>query len=124
MDPSPLHILGVIVAIALGSALFPTLSLIIACIVKTWERFMGIGQVLTMPVFFASNAISPLSLMPQWLRLVAHVKPLTCQVYALRSLLLKDSASEYGQPLDFAALLAATAILTAITVRMYPRMAV
>ena len=52
----------------LGSALFSTLSLIIACIVKTRERFMGIGQVLTMPIFFASNAIYPLSLMPAWLQ--------------------------------------------------------
>ena len=50
--------------------LFSTLSLIIACIVKTRERFMGIGQVLTMPIFFASNAIYPLSLMPAWLRAV------------------------------------------------------
>jgi ABC-2 type transport system permease protein len=29
---------------------------------------MGIGQVLTMPLFFASNAIYPLALMPPWLR--------------------------------------------------------
>ncbi len=83
---------------------------------------MGIGQVLTMPIFFASNAIYPLSLMPQWLRMVAHVNPLTYQVDALRSLMLKGAASEYGLPLDFAVLLAATAILTAIAVRMYPRM--
>jgi ABC-2 type transport system permease protein len=61
---NPLSILGVVVIIALGSALFSTFSLIIACIVKTRERFMGIGQVLTMPIFFASNAIYPLSLMP------------------------------------------------------------
>jgi len=122
IDPSPLHILGVIAAIAVGSALFSTLSLIIACIVKTRERFMGIGQVLTMPIFFASNAIYPLSLMPQWLRLVAHVNPLTYQVDALRSLMLKGVSSEYGLSLDFAVLLAATAILIAIAVRMYPRM--
>jgi ABC-2 type transport system permease protein len=122
IDPSPLHILGVIAAIALGSALFSTLSLIIACIVKTRERFMGIGQVLTMPIFFASNAIYPLSLMPEWLRMVAQVNPLTYQVDALRALMLKGVTSEYGLPLDFAVLLAATAILTVIAVRMYPRM--
>ncbi|HEU4731826.1 MAG TPA: hypothetical protein VFT22_28220 [Kofleriaceae bacterium] len=34
-----------------------TFSLVIACLVKTRERFMGIGQILTMPLFFASNAI-------------------------------------------------------------------
>ncbi|MDP4078684.1 hypothetical protein [Acidovorax sp. A1169] len=39
------------------AALFSIFSLMTACIVKTRERFMGIGQVLTMPLFFASNAI-------------------------------------------------------------------
>ncbi len=75
----PLSILGVI-TIALGSALFSTLSLIIACIVKTRERFMEIGQILTVPIFFASNAIYPLSLMLPWLRAASHLNPLTYQV--------------------------------------------
>lgn len=48
---SPHAILGVLLAVVLGSAIFSTFSLIIACIVKTRERFMGIGQVLTMPIF-------------------------------------------------------------------------
>jgi ABC-2 type transport system permease protein len=60
----PTHILGVAAFAMPWSALFSTLSLIIACIVETRERFMGIGQVITMPIFFASNAIYPLSLMP------------------------------------------------------------
>ena len=68
----PLAILGVLAGVLLGSALFSTFSLIIACIVKTRERFMGIGQLLTMPMFFASNAIYPLDLMPGWLRVVAR----------------------------------------------------
>src|SRR5208283_5213504 len=57
---SPLPIAGVLCGVVLGSAIFSTFSLIIACIVKSRERFMGIGQVLTMPLFFASNAIYPL----------------------------------------------------------------
>ena len=80
IDLHPLNIIGVAAAIVLGSALFSTLSLIIACTVKTRERFMGIGQVLTMPIFFASNAIYPLSLMPDWLRAVSHLNPLTYEV--------------------------------------------
>ena len=122
IDLNPLNILAVAVVIALGSALFSTLSLVIACVVKTRERFMGIGQVLTMPIFFASNAIYPLSLMPAWLRAVSHVNPLTYEVDVLRSLMLTGGASEYGLPLDFAVLLLATAVLTAIAARMYPRM--
>ncbi|MBV5271725.1 MAG: ABC transporter permease [Afipia sp.] len=41
-----------------------TFSPIIACIVRTRERFMEVGQVLTMPIFFASNAIYPIDIMP------------------------------------------------------------
>jgi ABC-2 type transport system permease protein len=120
----PLPILGVIITIAIGSALFSTLSLIIACIVKTRERFMGIGQVLTMPIFFASNAIYPLSLMPSWLRAASHLNPLTYQVDILRTLMLANGSSQYGLITDFAILLATTAVLVAIAAKMYPRMAV
>src|ERR1022692_3582829 len=43
----PGAIAGVLLAVTLGSAIFSTFSLIMASIVKTRERFMGIGQVLT-----------------------------------------------------------------------------
>jgi len=122
LDLNPLHIAGVLAAIVLGSGLFSMLSLIIACIVKTRERFMGIGQVLTMPIFFASNAIYPLSLMPDWLRAVSHVNPLTYEVDALRALMLANGTSDFGLVVDFAILLAAGAMLTAIAARMYARM--
>jgi len=122
IDLNPLKVIGVAAAIMLGSGLFSTLSLIIACIVKTRERFMGIGQVLTMPIFFASNAIYPLSLMPAWLNAVSHVNPLTYEVDALRALMLTQGTSDYGLPLDFAVLAAASAVLIAIAAKMYGRM--
>jgi ABC-2 type transport system permease protein len=75
---------------------FSTFSLIVACIVKTRERFMGIGQVLTMPLFFASNAIYPIAMMPDWLKLVAKVNPLTYLVDALRSLMVQSGESAFG----------------------------
>ena len=117
-----LSIIGVVAVIVLGSALFSTLSLIIACIVRTRERFMGIGQVLTMPIFFASNAIYPLSLMPAWLRAVSHANPLTYEIDALRALMLVNGTSDYGLLVDFGVLWAVTAVLTSIAARMYGRM--
>jgi ABC-2 type transport system permease protein len=122
IDLHPLNILGVAAIIVLGSGLFSTLSLIIACIVRTRERFMGIGQVLTMPIFFASNAIYPLSLMPSWLSMVSHINPLTYEVDALRALMLVRGASDYGLSVDFAVLLATWVVLTSIAARMYGRM--
>jgi ABC-2 type transport system permease protein len=118
----PLNIVAVAAVIVLGSGLFSTLSLIIACIVRTRERFMGIGQVLTMPIFFASNAIYPLSLMPPWLSVVSRINPLTYEVDALRALMLTRGTSDYGLLADFGILLATAIVLTAIAGRMYRRM--
>jgi ABC-2 type transport system permease protein len=122
IDLHPLNIVGVAAFIVLGSAVFSTLSLIIACIVKTRERFMGIGQVLTMPIFFASNAIYPLSLMPNWLQTVSHINPLTYEVDALRALMLTEVTSDYGLMLDFGILLGVGIVLVAIASKMYGRM--
>jgi len=116
-------IVGVIGLVLLGAALFSTFSLIIACIVKTRERFMGIGQVLTMPLFFASNAIYPTSIMPVWLQWVAHVNPLTYEVDGLRTLMLAGGASVLGLALDFTVLAVTLAILVMIAGWLYPRIA-
>jgi ABC-2 type transport system permease protein len=116
-----LALLGVAAAVILGSAVFSTFSLIAACIVKSRERFMGIGQVLTMPLFFASNAIYPLSLMPLWLRSLSRANPLTYQVDALRSLMVVGGSTSFGLALDFAFLAGALAVLVALATRLYPR---
>jgi ABC-2 type transport system permease protein len=119
---SPANILGVAAMIIVGSALFSTFSLLIACIVKTRDRFMGIGQVLTMPIFFASNAIYPIELMPGWLRAISSANPLTYEVDALRALMLTDSTSAYGLSTDFGILVSFTGVFVIVAARMYPRL--
>ncbi len=118
----PRHVLGVIAFIALGSALFCTLSLIVACLVKTRERFMGIGQARTMPIFFASNAIYPIRLMPFWLRAISRLNPLTYEVDGLRAFMLRNGVSTIGIGLDFLVLITTFTGLVAIAARLYPRM--
>jgi ABC-2 type transport system permease protein len=113
-------LLGVVLAVGLGAAIFSTFSLIAACIVKSRERFMGIGQVLTMPLFFASNAIYPLEMMPWWLRWLSSWNPLTYQVDALRDLMVQGGHSGFGLRVDFGAQLLAFGILTAIAAKLYP----
>jgi ABC-2 type transport system permease protein len=121
---SPLALVGVLIAVMLGAALFSTFSLIIACIVKTRERFMGIGQVMTMPLFFASNAIYPISIMPAWLQVISRINPLTYEVDALRALMLADGASVYGVGLDFLVLILTSTILIYIGSRVYPNVVI
>jgi len=118
---SPAAVAGVIVAVVLGSAVFSTFSLIAACLVKSRERFMGIGQVLTMPLFFASNAIYPLALMPPWLRGLSRVNPLTYQVDALRHLMIVGGTTSFTLTADFGILALALAVLVAIATKLYPK---
>jgi ABC-2 type transport system permease protein len=96
-------IAGVVVAVVLGSTLFSTLSMIIASIVKTQERFLGIGQLLTMPLFFASSA--------------------TYLVDALRTLMLPGEVGLYPLYVDLGVLGGVTLLLILIESRLYPRMA-
>ena len=117
------NIAGVIVFIALRLGLFSTFSLVIACIVRTRERFMGIGQVLTMPIFFASNAIYPIRLMPRWLQIVSRlIRSPT------RWTRCGPDASHHSKPNrnpeDCAVLVASFVVLVAIAARLYPRMEV
>ena len=123
LDFSVWHVAGVVFFIILGSALFSTFSLAVACLVKTRERVMGIGQVLTMPLFFASNAIYPIASMPAWVRAVANVNPLSYQVDALRSLMVHGGQSVFGIGLDAGVLLLVFTGLVLVTARLYPNVA-
>lgn len=107
----------------LGAGMFSTFSLLIACIVKTRERFMGIGQLLTMPLFFASNAIYPLELMPDWLRTLASLNPLTYLVDALRGTMIEGGSSHYALLGSFGVLLAVFVLLLSGATGLYPRLA-
>lgn len=117
---SPWSVLGAIVLLLLGTAAFACLSMILAALVRTRERFMGIGQLVVMPLFFASSALYPLSIMPGWLQVVAHANPLTYEVHGMRDLLL--GISEGGALwLDFTVVAAFLVGAALIAAKTYPR---
>lgn len=120
MNWHPIALLGVILTVMLGAGIFSTFSLIIACIVKTRERFMGIGQLLTMPLFFASNAIYPIAIMPFWLKIISHINPLTYEVDALRGLMLQHGGNLYPFQMDFGVMFLAVIVLVLIGGKLYP----
>jgi ABC-2 type transport system permease protein len=116
----PLEIGGAIVLLLLGTGGFACLSMILAALVRTRERFMGIGQLVVMPLFFASSALYPLSIMPGWLRVVAHANPLTYEVHGMRDLLLGISAGGILW-LDFAVALGFLLATALVAAKTYPR---
>jgi ABC-2 type transport system permease protein len=84
---------------------------------------MGIGQLLTMPLFFASSAVYPIDLMPDWLRVVANLNPLTYMVDALRSLMVNGAPSPRGIGVDVAVMAVVLTVLVILGARLYPRLA-
>jgi ABC-2 type transport system permease protein len=88
-----LDVLGVFVVIVAFAMCFSSLSMMLASFLKTRDRMMGIGQAITMPLFFASNAIYPLSLMPRWLQTVSLFNPLSYVVDAVRAMILTGDYS-------------------------------
>jgi len=103
-------VLGVFAIIVLFGMCFASLSMSLAPIFRTRERMMGIGQAITMPLFFASNAIYPISMMPGWLRAIAVVNPLSYVVDAMRALLVTGDFGSLGTDV-LALLLATTAMI-------------
>ncbi len=123
VDWNPFHLAGVLILVFLGAIFFSTLSLIIACLVKTRERFMGIGQVLTMPLFFASNAIYPIAIMPDWLKVVSRGNPLTYMIDGMRALMIQGS-DYHGLIRDFGVMLAISTVFVMLGGAMYRRVIV
>jgi ABC-2 type transport system permease protein len=100
---NPLRILGAMGIVMLGAAFFACLSMTLAGLVRSRDRLMGIGQAITMPLFFASNALYPVDVMPGWLHVLSKVNPLSYEVDALRAVLIGTAF----HPADIAVLVVA-----------------
>jgi len=109
---NPLYLLGALIIIVLSATCFSALSIFIATVMKTRERFMGIGQIITMPLFFASNALYPISMMPDWIKLISTINPVTYVVNALRSLLITGDLTLIA--LDFTVLVLSTILFVVL----------
>ena len=117
---SILGILGSLVLLAIGTAAFACMSMVLAAVVKTRERFMGIGQLIVMPLFFASSALYPLALLPTWLRAIARVNPLTYEVEGMRRMLLNLPVGD-ALWIDFLVTIGFCTLFAGLAARLYPR---
>lgn len=120
LTANPLRLLATAVALVLGSAFFCCLSIVIAGLVMSRERLMGIGQAITMPLFFGSNALYPVDLMPGWLKALSRVNPLSYEVDALRGLLIGTPAH---LTLDFGVLVVAVVVFIGVASALLGRLA-
>ena len=113
-------VVGALALVTIGTGGFACFSMILASLLKTRERFMGIGQMVMMPLFFASSALYPLSIMPTWLKVLARANPLTYEVHGMRELLVGINT---GGTLwiDFVVVIGFLSVMAALAAKLYPR---
>jgi ABC-2 type transport system permease protein len=108
---NPLTILAAAGFVVLGASFFACLSMVLAGLVRQRERMMGIGQAISLPLFFASNALYPIDLMPTPLQYISQWNPMSYLVDALRGLLVGTSCNLL---MDLGVLILALAIMVGL----------
>jgi ABC-2 type transport system permease protein len=71
----------------------------IASTVDDFQGFQGINNLLVLPLFFLSSALYPLNNIPEALRIISTLNPVSYMVDALRSLLTTQSHFGLGKDL-------------------------
>jgi len=91
-----LAVLGILLFVAVFSLGFLFLSATIAISLESPEGMQGIMTLLTMPIFFASNALYPIEAFPPALQALSMVNPLTYLVTGIRYFAIGDSFQAIG----------------------------
>ncbi|MCX6688683.1 MAG: ABC transporter permease [Methanoregula sp.] len=79
-----LAVLGILLFVGVFSLGFLFLSAGIAISMETPEGMQGIMTLLTMPIFFASNALYPIDAFPEVLRVISTYNPMTLLINGIR----------------------------------------
>lgn len=121
LQGNPLLWLVALLFVVLGAVCFVTISLIIAALVRNRERVQGLGQLILMPLFFASNALYPVVIMPPYVATIAAFNPLSYMVDALRAVMIEGQVSHYGIWVDLLVLVVMNVGLVGLASKLYPR---
>src|SRR5207248_8572923 len=121
LDANPLAWLAALVFVFLGAVCFSTISISIAALVRNRDRVQGLGQIIIMPLFFASNSLYPVAVMPPYVAVISAFNPLSYMVDAMRTLMVSGSPVHFGLPIDLAVLLGVDIVLLLVAGKLYPR---
>jgi len=89
-------VLGILVFVGVFALGFLFLSAGIAISMETPEGMQGIMTLLTMPIFFASNALYPLNAFPEFLKVISTYNPMTLLINGIRYFAIGDDFVAMG----------------------------
>ncbi|MDH7508428.1 MAG: ABC transporter permease [Methanomassiliicoccales archaeon] len=111
-----LDFVGLFLAMLLLAIAFASLFTTIALAVENQETLFGVINLLNLPIMFASAALFPTTLMPDWLKAVANYNPLTLAVDAARIFIFHNPNPIYNLWIDLGGLALFAFTLLAISV--------
>jgi ABC-2 type transport system permease protein len=82
----PLLLLGIFAIQLLLAFSITAFGLMVAVRIKQMQSFMGVMQMIVMPMFFISGALFPVAGLPGWLNFLNRIDPLTYAVDPMRRL--------------------------------------
>ncbi len=85
-----IQIIGVIFVSLILSFTITTVGILIATFYESFESFSIIMNFIVMPMFFLSGAMYPVKLLPEVLKFLAKINPLTYGVDALKNVIFPD----------------------------------
>jgi ABC-2 type transport system permease protein len=99
----PLMILGIFALQLLLAFSITAFGVMVAARVTQMQSFMGLMQMVVMPMFFLSGALFPVAELPGWLAFLNRIDPLTYAVAPMRSLVfahlnLSEAANQALNP--------------------------
>ena len=87
---TPQLIVGILAIQALLAFAITAFGLMVAVRIKQMQTFMGVMQMIVMPMFFISGALFPVIGLPVWLGILNRLDPLTYAVDPMRRLVFSN----------------------------------
>lgn len=87
-NPNPLAVLASLAVVTVLVVGFTSLSMIVAMGIGSREAFLGLVGVIVFPLFFLSNSLYPLDIMPEWIRTASEANPVTYAADFVRVLMV------------------------------------
>jgi ABC-2 type transport system permease protein len=111
-----MDLIGLLVVMLLLAIAFASMFTTIALAVENQETLFGVINLLNLPLMFASAALFPTSMMPDWLKAVANYNPLTLAVDAARTFMFHNPQPLYDPLVDIAGLAFLAVFLVVLSV--------
>jgi ABC-2 type transport system permease protein len=121
----PRQIIGVILVSAVLSFALAAFGILLASFYESYESFSVIMNFIVMPMFFLSGAMYPVKLLPEVLKIVSKLNPLTYGVDALKNIVFPYEtgrmSADFSLFTDLAVILTLSVVFVVIAGKAFER---